>query len=177
MTYVRRPYISAGLFAIALTGAASAVLAPEFYEEARRSAASHLQIEIEEVSGPGGGMGDCMVEGKAVKIFKGGVEPGQPMRFTISCYDYGSIPDGATLWTDYDALKEAHYIEAFMSGGPNPRIALDQVEIILAPRDRPYCDDNSLYCESSVDSAARPEGCGFTGSIWNWLGLGAEECS
>ena len=160
-----------------MTGAASAVLAPEFYEEARRSAASHVQIEIEDLSGPSGGMGDCRVTGKIARVFKGDLVPGARLDFTISCYDYGSIPDSPTLWTDYDALKEARYVEAFMTGGRMPRITLDQVEIILEPRDQPYCDDNSLYCESSVDSAARNEGCGFTGSIWNWLGMGAEECS
>lgn len=164
--------VAAGAF----TGAASAVLAPEYYEEARRSAPNHLQIEIDDVASPGGGMGPCDVEGRVVKVFKGDLVPGAKLEFEVSCYDYGVIPSGPTLWTDYDALSEAKYLEAFMSADPKPRIALDQVEIILEPRDQPYCEDESLYCESTLDSAAREESCGIAGRIWNWLGIGAEEC-
>ncbi|BCW89921.1 hypothetical protein sos41_30890 [Alphaproteobacteria bacterium SO-S41] len=162
--------------AFALSGAAFAVLAPEYYEEARRSAPNHLQIVIDDVGSPRGGMGDCMVEGRVVKVFKGDLVPDAKLKFPVSCYDYGTIPSGPTLWTDYDALSEAKYLEAFMSGDTAPRIALDQVEIILEPRDIPYCDAESLYCESTIDGSAKEENCGIAGRIWDWLGLGAEEC-
>lgn len=167
---------SAGFGVATCMGAAQAVLAPEYYEEARRSAPSHLQIAVEDVSGPSGGMGDCMVEGEVVRVFKGDLSSGVKLTFAVSCYDYGDIPNGATLWTDYDALSEAKYVEAFMSADAPPRIVLDQVEIVVAPRDTPYCDSNSLYCESAVDSAAKEEACGIAGRVWNWLGIGAEEC-
>ena len=171
---VRR--LTAAAFAAALTGPAAAVLAPEYYEEARRSAPNHVQIEIDDVSSPSGGMGPCHVKGKVVRVFKGDLAPGAGLTFDVSCYDYGTIPAGPTLWTDYDALNDAKYLEAFMSGDARPKIALDQVEIILEPRDTPYCDRNSLYCESVVDSSARQEGCDAAGDVWNWLGLGADEC-
>ena len=160
----------------AFGGKAAAVLAPEYYEEARRSAPNHIQIAIDNVGSPSGGMGDCAVEGRVVKVFKGDLTPDAKLRFAVSCYDYGTIPQGPTLWTDYDALSEAKFLEAFMSGDPQPRIALDQVEIILEPRDVPYCDDESLYCESTVDSSAKEESCGLAGRIWDWLGLGGGEC-
>jgi len=159
-----------------LSGPAWAVLAPEYYEEARRSAPNHIQIAVEDVDSPNGGMGACAVEGTVVKVFRGDLVPGAELAFEVACYDYGTIPSGPTLWTDYDALSEAKFLEAFMSADPEPRIALDQVEIVMAPRDTPYCDSQSLYCESSVDSAAREEACGLAGRIWNWLGIGAEEC-
>ena len=162
--------------AVLMCGRAAAVLAPEYYEEARRSAPNHVQIEIEDVDSPSGGMGACSVEGKVVKVFRGDLAPGAELTFDVACYDYGAIPSGPTLWTDYDALSEAKYLEAFMSADPQPRIALDQVEIVIAPRDTPYCDSQSLYCESSVESAAKEDGCGLAGRIWNWLGIGAEEC-
>ncbi len=167
---------TAAAFAAALTGSAAAVLAPEYYEEARRSAPNHVQIEIDDVSGPSGGMGACAVKGKVVRVFRGDLASGTRLRFDVSCYDYGKIPSGPTLWTDYDALGDAKYLEAFMSGDAAPKIALDQVEIILEPRDVPYCDSNSLYCESSVDAAAREESCGAVGRVWNWLGIGGDEC-
>jgi len=175
MSTVRRRFIAAA-FAAALTGPAAAVLAPEFYEEARRSAPNHLQIEIKDVSSPSGGMGPCKVEGEVVRVFKGDLAPGAKLKFEVSCYDYGTIPSGPTLWTDYDALVDAKFLEAFMSADASPRIALDQVEIVLEPRDAPYCDSNSLYCESTVDAAAREESCGAAGRVWNWLGLGGDEC-
>lgn len=173
---IHRQHIFAAAAAAALTGPAAAVLAPEYYEEARRSAPNHVQIEILDVASPSGGMGLCSVEGKIARAFKGDLAPGAELRFDVSCYDYGNIPSGPTLWTDYDALSEAKYLEAFMSADAEPKIALDQVEIILKPRDTPYCDSNSLYCESTVDAAAREETCGAAGRIWNWLGLGGEEC-
>lgn len=160
-----------------MSGSAHAALAPEYYEEARRSAANHVQIEITDVDGPSGGMGPCAVEGTVVRTFRGQLGVGTPLAFAVSCYDYGSIPDGATLWTDYDALSEASYLEAFMSGDVTPRIVLDQVEIILEPRDTPYCDSNSLYCQSTIDSSAQHEDCGMADRVWNWLGIGAEECT
>ncbi len=172
---VRR--LTAAAFAAALTGPAAAVLAPEYYEEARRSAPNHVQIEIDDVSSPSGGMGPCHVEGKIVRVFKGDLAPGAKLTFDVSCYDYGTIPAGPTLWTDYDALNDAKYLEAFMSGDARPKIALDQVEIIIEPRDVPYCDSNSLYCESTVDAAAREESCGAVGRVWNWLGIGGDECN
>lgn len=131
-----------------LSGPAWAVLAPEYYEEARRSAPNHIQIAVEDVDSPNGGMGACAVEGTVVKVFRGDLVPGAELAFEVACYDYGTIPSGPTLWTDYDALSEAKFLEAFMSADPEPRIALDQVEIVMAPRDTPYCDSQSLYCES-----------------------------
>ena len=68
--------IAAAAFAAALCGPAAAVLAPEYYEEARRSAPTHVQIEIEDVSGPSGGMGPCDVRGTVVNAFKGDLAPG-----------------------------------------------------------------------------------------------------
>ncbi len=168
--------LTAAAFAAALTGPAAAVLAPEYYEEARRSAPNHVQIKIDRVGSPSGGMGACDVRGQVVRVFRGDLMPGAKLRFDVSCYDYGTIPAGPTRGTAYDARSDAKYLEAFMSGGASPRIALDQVEIILEPRDAPYCDSNSLYCESTVDAAAREETCGAVGRIWNWLGIGAEEC-
>lgn len=171
-----RAVIASLLVSAALAGRAAAVLAPEYYEEARRSAASHVQIAVDGVEAPADGMGACPVEGKIVRVFRGSMHVGDRIAFTVSCYDYGSIPDGATLWTDYDALNQAKYLEAFLSADTPPRVALDQVEIILAPRDRPYCDSNTLYCESTVDGSARHEDCGVAGRLWNWLGLGSDEC-
>ncbi len=174
---VRRVRFLPGLALTAVLAApAHALLAPEYYQEARRSAANHVQIKLDSVEAPDGGMGACPVEGEIVRVFRGAMQPGERVAFTVSCYDYGTIPDGATLWTDYDALNQAKFVEAFLSADTPPRIVLDQIEIILTPRDKPYCDSNSLYCESTVDSTAQVQDCSMAGRVWGWLGLGAEEC-
>lgn len=174
---MKRPGLRLALAALLPIGAAQAALAPDYYEEARRSAPNHLQIKVLEVGAPNGGMGKCAVDGEVVRLFRGTFAPGTKLTFDVSCYDYGQIPDGGTLWTDYDALKDAKFLEAFMSADAQPKIALDQVEIIVAPRDYPYCDSNSLYCESTVDGSAREESCGWVGTALDWLGLGGEACS
>lgn len=167
---------SALITACVLSGAAQAVLAPEFYEEARRSADHHVQIALTDVDTPGGGFGLCRVEGTVVQVFRGTLKPGETLTFDVACYRYGHIPDGPTLWTSYDALADAAYLEAFMAGGNRPRIALDQVAIIPAQRDRAYCDSASLACEAPVIAPLEEESCSFIGRTRAWLGLGADEC-
>ncbi len=175
----RRPafLLTAALLAsAACAGQAFAVLAPEYYEQARRSAANHVQIDIEDVDEPGGGMGDCVVTGKVAKVFRGDLMPGAEIAFSVACYDYGDMPVGGTLWTDMDALSDAKVLEAFMTAGPKPRILLDQVEIVPEARDRPYCDDDSLRCETGGAGRPAEQACGVIGRAWAWTGLGARAC-
>jgi hypothetical protein len=157
---------------VSLTTSAYAILPPDDYLNGRQSAENHVQIGISTITPPDGGMGRCLLSGRVVQVFRGSLVRGQEVTFEVSCYRFGQLPIGETLWTDYDALAEARYVEAFMSGFPTPKIVLDQVEIILQPREWPYCAANSLSCESSgvvVDEA----NCGFFDravSLWGLIG-------
>lgn len=155
---------------------AHAVMAPEVYEEGRRTAANHVQIRVTHVRPPEGGMGDCAVTGEVMQVFRGDLGAGDVIKFDVSCYAYGELPDSGTLWTDVDALRKARFLEAFMSSGPNPHVVLDQIEIIVAPRDRPYCDTDSLACESTFDHTPVEEPCSTWEEVLSWIWLSERDC-
>jgi hypothetical protein len=172
---VLRP-ITAALALLALAAPAAAMLAPEFYIEARRTAPAHVQIAVEEVETPSGGMGTCTVKGKVAKSFRGTMKAGSALTFGVACYAWGEMPNGPTLWTDEDALEEAAMLEAFMTEGPEPRILLDQVAIVPEARDTPWCKDDSLDCETGAAGRAEADPCSLAGRIWAWTGAGWTDC-
>ncbi len=163
--------LAAGLVPAAIC-TASAALAPDYYIEARRSAAHHVQVEITGVEAPSGQLGSCPVTGKIVNVFRGPMLPGDPIAFDVSCHVSGEIPDSAVLWTEYETLNSASHLEVFLSADTPPRVVLDQVAIIAMPRATPYCDDQSLSCESIETSKPQDESCGLAGRTLDWLGLG-----
>lgn len=169
---------SSAVLCAAVTLPVQAVMPPEVYVSARQSAVSHLQIRIEGVVPPDGPMGDCQVVGEVVQVFRGPLQRGQELSFAVSCYRFGQMPAGGTLWTDYDALSQARYLEAFMDGSLAPRIQLDQVEIILAPREIPFCRIDSLSCETQIveSELAEAEMCGFFDKALVLWGLLGEPC-
>ena len=125
---------------------------------------------------PEEGMGNCAVTGEVVSVFRGDLGAGDVIKFDVSCYAYGELPDGGTLWTDVDALRNARFLEAFMSAGPNPHVILDQIEIIVAPRGQPYCDTDSLACESVFDHTPVEEPCSTWDEILSWVWLSGRDC-
>jgi hypothetical protein len=161
-------------FASAAT-TAQAILPPDAYLNGRQSAENHVQIGISSIMPPEGGMGRCVLAGRVVQVFRGALVRGQEVTFEVSCYRYGQLPIGETLWTDYDALTEARYVEAFMTGSPEPKVVLDQVEIILQPREYPYCAADSLSCESS-GVVVEEMNCGFFDRAVVLWGLIGSDC-
>lgn len=179
MPFVRsvRPFSLALALAGASAGAALAVLPPESYVAARREAGAHVQVKVLSVQPPTTGAGPCQVSAEVAVSFTGPLAPGTPLKFAVSCYRFGLIPEGDTLWTDFDALAAARYLEAFLDLGPAPRIARDQVEIILAPRETPYCAVDSLNCETSLMLApAEVARCGLFDQMVVLFGLLGEAC-
>lgn len=176
LAHLARLIAASAAFSVALTTAASAVMPPEAYLDARAGSPNHVQIRITGVSPPVGGMGDCQVHGVVVQVFRGTLLKGEPIVFDVSCYRYGEVPAGGTLWTDYDALQGARYLEAFMSSGPNPAIQRDQVEIILNPREVAYCATDSLSCESSSMAEPISGNCTFWDRAWSLWGLVGRDC-
>lgn len=151
---------------------------PEAYLAARMSAANHLQIRINEVTSPEGARGDCMVTGTVAQVFRGDMARGAPVTFAVSCYRFGAIPkNGSILWTDYDALAAAQYLEAFMTEGPNPAISFDQIEIIIHPREWPYCSSNALSCETSALAEPIASSCTLLDRALTLFGLLGADCA
>ena len=167
--------VACTLAIVSLATAAEALLPPDAYLNGRQSAENHVQIGIQAVSPPQGGMGRCALTGRIVQVFRGSLVRGQEVKFDVSCYRYGQLPIGETLWTDYDALAGARYVEAFMTGAPEPKVVLDQVEIILQPREWPYCAADSLSCESS-GAFVEEMSCGFFDRAFVLWGLIGSDC-
>jgi tetratricopeptide (TPR) repeat protein len=136
------------LFALLAVSGASAVLPPQVYENARAEATYHVQVKIATVSPPSRTPGDCETTGEVVRIFRdksGTLRLGTRVDFTVSCMRRGDPPIiGGTLWTDYDALMRARYLEAFLNPGAGRyHVAAWQSRIIEAVTDKPTIGSTS----------------------------------
>ena len=121
---------------------AHALMAPEFYRQARADALFHVQVAIDKVTPPAKGPGSCMVEGKVAEVFKDAgnkLPAGTPVSFSVACHRKGEeVPIGGTMWTDTDALMSAKYIEAYlMPGVDGYAVAMWNSKIIAAPSKSP----------------------------------------
>lgn len=125
-----------------LPPAAQAVMPPEVYQKARADAPFHVQVAISDVALPEATPSSCLVSGEVVRIFRGTVHAlavGDKVMFPISCSRAGDrVPIGGVLWTNADALAEARFIEAYLTGSkPSFDVALYQSQIIDAPSETP----------------------------------------
>jgi hypothetical protein len=106
-----------------LAGAASAMMAPEFYRKARAEAPYHVQIAITKVDAPRVGPGTCGVEGQVLEIFKdatGKLAKDMVIGFSVACYRRGeTLPVGGVVWLEIDALEQADYMEVYLADAAN----------------------------------------------------------
>ena len=119
-----------------------AVMPPWVYEKARNEALYHIQVRVLSVNGPAKTPGECAVTSEVVRIFRdkpGKLKQAVKVAFTISCQKPGDGPIvGGTLWTDYESLLNAQYLEVFLNGnGRGYEVALWQSKIIEKPTDEP----------------------------------------
>jgi hypothetical protein len=124
-----------------LTTSARALMAPEFYRQARADAPFHVQVAIDKVTPPAA-PGNCIVEGKIAEVFKdaGNKLPvGTPVSFSVACHREGEqVPIGGAKWTDTAALTSAKYIEAYLTPGVDGfAVAMWNSKIIDAPSKTP----------------------------------------
>ncbi len=90
------------LFVVFATSA-HALMAPEFYRQARADAPFHVQVAIDKVTPPATGPGNCIVGGKIAEVFRdaGNKLPvGTPVSFAVACHRQGEqVPIGGAMWT------------------------------------------------------------------------------
>ena len=101
--------------------------------------------------------GECETSGEVVRIFRdrtGALRLGTRLAFAVSCSRRGDPPIvGVVLWTDYDALMRARYLEAFLNReSGRSRIALWLSRIIEAPTDKPVLGPTSAAPPSDQGS-------------------------
>jgi len=125
-----------------LTSAASALMAPEYYRQARAEAPYHVQVAIDKVTLPDSEIGSCLVAGKVVETFKdegGRLAPGVPVSFGVACYRANAeVPVGGVIWTGIEALEKARFIEVYLvEDGQGFDVALWNSRIVEAPTEEP----------------------------------------
>ncbi|HET6322403.1 MAG TPA: hypothetical protein VFF87_10170 [Hyphomicrobium sp.] len=125
-----------------LAGAASALMAPEYYRQARAEAPYHVQVAIKKLTLPDSEIGSCLVAGTVVETFKdeGGRLPvGTPVSFGVACYRANAeVPVGGVIWTRLEALEAARFIEVYLvEDGTGFDVALWNSRIVQAPTDEP----------------------------------------
>ncbi|HEV8714966.1 MAG TPA: hypothetical protein VGX03_19320, partial [Candidatus Binatia bacterium] len=114
-----RAQVLVWLLLFLLPSGASAAMPPWVYQQARDTAMFHVQVKIRNVTGPAQTPGECSVTGEVVRIFRntpGTLQQGATLDFTVSCSKHGDpVIVGGTLWTDYDSLMRAKYLEVFLN--------------------------------------------------------------
>jgi len=118
--------------AFAVASPAVAALPPEYYDEARETAAHVVLFEITSVKGlpAGKGYGQCQVTGKVKTVERGRhYRAGGPIQVSVPCMKpNASIPAGGTLWQSQAALKPGKSARAWMN--QPGALALYQFEIL-----------------------------------------------
>lgn len=138
--------VSAVAGALACAVAASAVLPPQAYIDARHAAVHHLQARIDGVEGPGSGVdhGACLVDVEVLAVFRGGHQPGDRLTLAIDCAKPGAnLPAGPVLWTSLQAIQQAGYVEAYLDADGS--VAGWQTVLLSAPSDEPECKDDDPF--------------------------------
>lgn len=133
---------AAWLVVLLLPSLALAVMPAWVYQEARDTAMHYVQVKVLSVKAPAKTPGDCSVTGEVVRIFRdksATLKIGTRLEFMVSCARRSDPPlIGGTLWTDYDQLMNAKYLEVFLNKNDGRyEVALWQSRIIEAPTDEP----------------------------------------
>ena len=118
------------------------MLAPESYEQARKNALLHLQIELDPI--------DRQIEerelnfpitGKIVRIFRGNqiCQLEEFINFDVAvCSPDAPVLMSGIWWLKYSDLLDRKYLEVYLDGKPpNFSVALWQNESIDAPTEQP----------------------------------------
>lgn len=120
-----------------------ALMPPSVYEQARNDAMFHVQVRILSVNGPATTPGNCAITGEIVRIFRdksGKLKQGTRVAFTVSCRKPADAEIiGGTLWTNYDSLLSAQYLEVYLNSNERGgyEVALWQSQIIEKATEQP----------------------------------------
>lgn len=122
-----------GLVGMALLGAtfeAQALLAPQYYEQARKDAASVIVIAVGAVTPPSEGYGACQVKGQVKAVERGATyAAGQSVTLAVPCRKTGAQPPlGGTIYQDVDALRATPFARAYLDA--QGALALSQYELL-----------------------------------------------
>ncbi|MEP9375685.1 hypothetical protein ABLE91_03140 [Aquabacter sp. CN5-332] len=129
----RMALLGAALVAALLPGgAALALLAPQYYEQARREAQNVVVIAVKAVTPPSGDYGDCAVAGDVRRVERGAAyKQGQSVTVAVPCSKPGTRPPiGGTIYRAPEALRKAPFGRAYLDGAG--ALMLSQYEPLAA---------------------------------------------
>lgn len=114
----------------ALTPDAHALLAPQYYEQARREAASVIVLEVNAVTPPEGAFGLCQVAGIVRRVERGtAFAAGRAATIGVPCATPEARPPlGGTIYQQVARLKAAPYGRAYLDAAGG--LALSQYEAL-----------------------------------------------
>jgi hypothetical protein len=166
-----RTAVAATAFSSIASAVAWAALPPSAQVAARQAAPRWLQIEVQAVTPParGAAQGECVVDGRIARVFRGPGKAGDPVRAVVSCMGEGArVMPGPRVWWNLDALRAARLVEVFLDG---ERVVNDQGAILPAARTRPACAPDRPVCDLP-DTAVTIETAAWLVGRWEGEGLG-----
>lgn len=122
--------VIAAVMVAGLAAPAQALLAPQYYEQARREAASVIVIAVSAVTPPSEGYGACQVKGQVQAVERGAAYAvGQDVTLAVPCRKAGAQPPlGGTIYQDVDALSATPFARAYLDA--QGALALSQYEML-----------------------------------------------
>lgn len=109
--------IAFALLGLALTVApAGALMAPEYYERARKNAADVIVLKVTGVTAPEASFGNCTVQGTVAKVERGShYAPGSAMSVEVPCRKPGAqVPLGPVLYNAVTVLESYPFARAYL---------------------------------------------------------------
>ena len=112
--------ILAFVLALTLASPAFALLAPQYYQQARDTASDVVVIAVRKVDTPPlwVGHGTCVVRGRVETVERGArYAPGADVAIDVPCLRHArGIPAGPVMWKSIDGLRHAPRGRAFLTG-------------------------------------------------------------
>lgn len=97
---------------------ADAVLPPQVYEQARQSAALHLQVLVRAMTPPAATPGLCAVQGEVARVLRdrtGGWAAGRALTFDLACTRPEDTPvPGPQLWLPLEEIRPGRFVDAYL---------------------------------------------------------------
>lgn len=117
------------------------VLPHSHYVRARQNAAFHVQVELIETLSAADTPCTITVCARVVRVFRASksIHSDDTVRFGVAVNRRDDeIPDGGTIWIDYENFSSARFMEVFLDGDPpDCQVALWQCQLIESPSRKP----------------------------------------
>lgn len=123
--------IAIAVLSLLLAAPAAAMMAPEYYQQARDEAPNVIVIAVHEVEPAKDDMGSCIVHGIVATVDRGTkYAVGDDVAIAVDCLGPKAtdVPVGGTIWQDMPTLVKSHRGRAWLDD--DGQIMLSQYELL-----------------------------------------------